>query len=272
MKTIDPSLEQLIAAYQCTAEHNDRLYRIMTGLTAKDTQLHEHRAYVEQHDLGFGDAAFHSMWLRLLDSAARRFGEFHALEIGVFKGQVISLWAMISRCWGFNVRISAISPMEGQPLPGSSLSRWFRKRLDSRFRERLRSGNFYANDDYDDIVRNLFDRFGVCFDDVRLFRSYSTDPKLIHELSDAQYHIVYVDGDHTLQGALHDFRTFGAKVVAGGWLVADDASVFLPGTVFWKGHEPVSRAVEILPKMGFKNVLNIGHNRIYERTEIPVEG
>ena len=209
------------------------------------------------------------MWLRLLDLAQRRFGQVHALEIGVFKGQIISLWAMISKCWGFDVVISAISPMEGRPLPRSRLYRWLRKQFDSSFREDLRVNNFYANDNYDVIVSNLFDRFGVSFDDVRLYRSYSTDPKLIDELSNARFHIVYVDGDHSFDVALHDFKTFGSKVVKDGWLVADDASCTIPGTAFWKGHEEVSRAVEILPSMGFKNVLNIGHNRIFERVKVP---
>jgi hypothetical protein len=54
-------------------------------------------------------------------------------------------------------------------------------------------------------------------------------------------------------------------VTKGGFLVADDAGCGLPGTSFWKGHEAVSRAAEILPSLGFVNILNVGHNRIYER-------
>ena len=49
-------------------------------------------------------------------------------------------------------------------------------------------------------------------------------------------------------------------------LVADDAGCELPGTVFWKGHESVSRAARELPALGFTNVLNVGHNRVYQRT------
>jgi hypothetical protein len=76
---------------------------------------------------------------------------------------------------------------------------------------------------------------------------------------------VYVDGDHTYQGALHDFVTFGPKVAPGGWLVADDAGQDLSGSAFWKGHEAVTRAAQVLPSLGFRNVLNVGHNRVYER-------
>ena len=100
---------------------------------------------------------------------------------------------------------------------------------------------------------------------MTLHRGFSTDPQILNTLAQEHYHLIYVDGDHTYDGALHDFRTFGPKIVPGGWLVADDAGCDLPGTVFWKGHAAVSRAARELPALGFKNVLNVGHNRVYER-------
>jgi hypothetical protein len=44
----------------------------------------------------------------------------------------------------------------------------------------------------------------------------------------------------------------------------DDASYFLEGSRFWKGHREVSRASEIIEGLGFRNILNIGHNRVYQ--------
>jgi hypothetical protein len=40
-----------------------------------------HRRYIEENELGFGDPAFHAMWLRLMDKANKRFGTVRALEI-----------------------------------------------------------------------------------------------------------------------------------------------------------------------------------------------
>ncbi len=45
----------------------------------------------------------------------------------------------------------------------------------------------------------------------------------------------------------------------------DDAGFHLPGTTFWKGYETVARACENLSELGFSNVLNVGHNRVFER-------
>ena len=263
--TISRSFEQLVADYQNTAEHNDNLYRQLTELTWSDPILGAHRRYVEKNKLGFGDAAFHAMWLRLLHSAGRRFGNLRTMEIGVFKGQVISLWALIAKRWGIHVQISGISPLKGQPISQSRILTWLRYRLDRAFREAAQNGNFYPNDDYASAIRELFDHFDLSYSSVALHRGFSTDQSIAAKLANENFHILYVDGDHTYEGALHDFTVYGPKVVPGGWLVADDSGCSLPGNLFWKGHPSVSRAAEILPKLGFRNVLNVGHKRIYER-------
>lgn len=259
------SFAYLTQSYVCTAEHNDRLFHEFTAATWADPLLAPHRRHIEDNKLGFGDAAFHTMWKLLLEESARRFGTVRCLEIGVFKGQVISLWALLARALSLDVHISALSPLAGQPSSRSRLVHALRYRLDRRYRERVVNGDFYDDSDYAATVRGLFTHFGLDFDRVELHRAYSTDPAALERLTDATFHIVYVDGDHTYEGSLHDFKTFGPKVMPGGWLIADDAGARLPGTAFWKGHEAVSRAAEVLPALGFKNVLNISHNRIFER-------
>ena len=263
----DPvDLTRLVADYRNTAEHNDRLHQTLTEMTWADSRLAAHRRHVEQHQLGFGDPAFHSMWRLLLQAAAARFGTVRALEIGVFKGQVISLWSLLAQEYRLDVRISALGPLAGQPMPRSRVLNKLRHWLSPRFREQVHSGNFYPPEDYEGIIRNLFQAFSLDFNTVTLHRGFSTDPALLEKLAGETYEIIYVDGDHTYEGAMHDFTRFGPKVVPGGWLVADDAGCELPGTVFWKGHESVSRAARELPALGFTNVLNVGHNRVYQRT------
>jgi hypothetical protein len=264
-QSITPSFNDIVSGYQNTAKANDRLFQQLTSLTWSEPILGDHRRYIEDNKLGFGDAAFHAMWLRLIDCARARFGRIRLLEIGVFKGQVISLWSLIARHWKVDVEITAISPFKGRELPRSRLITWMRSRFDPKFREDLRNGNFYEISDYESAVRGLFDRFELDFSSLKLYRGYSTDAQIQSELADETFHVVYVDGDHTFAGALHDFTLFGPKVVKGGWLVADDAGFFNPGSAFWKGHEAVSRAANVLPEIGFRNVTNVGHNRIFQR-------
>lgn len=257
--------DKLVADYRNTAEHNDALHQQLTAATWADPVLTAHRRHVEAGKLGFGDPAFHAMWASLLVAAGKRFGSIRVLEIGIFKGQVISLWALLAREYGLNLEVSALGPLAGQPRPRSTLFTKIRYRLSRRFREQIDNANYYADEDYAAIVRAHFTHHGLDFDQVRLHRGFSTDPLLLQRLAAETFHVVYVDGDHSYEGALHDFKTFAAKIPVGGWLIADDAGGDLPGTTFWKGHAAVTRAVQIMPTLGFKNVLNVGHNRIFER-------
>jgi len=254
-----------VEAYVPTVEHNNRLFAEFTALTWADPTLAGHRRHVEAHRLGFGDPAFHALWARLLAAGHARFGHLDLLEIGVFKGQVISLWALLGQVHHWPLRVHAITPLAGQPMPRFTWWRSLLFRLNSRFRERVKSGDFYAAEDYDAIVREHFSHHDVDFDAVRLVRGYSTDPAVLQAVTNDRFHIIYIDGDHTYAGASADVMNYASKVLPGGWLVMDDAAYDQPGTTFWKGYETVARACHLLPALGFRNVLNVGHNRVFER-------
>lgn len=254
-----------VAAYRNDAETNDAVHRIFTEETASVAYLAEHRAHVEANKLGFGDPAFHAMWRSLLLHLATERTRPRTLEIGVFKGQVLSLWALIAAREGLSLNISAVTPLAGQPLPPSVWSRRWRWLINPSFRAACRAGNFYPDEDYGGIVRSLFERFDVRFDDVVLHRGFTTDAAVRGALSEQEFDLIYIDGDHTFEGATADVNWFAPKVSQGGFLVMDDSSYFLPGTGFWKGYESVSRAAELVPALGFENVLNVGHNRIFCR-------
>ena len=254
-----------VRSYANTARGNDAVFNHFTAQTWETPSLAAHRHHVEKHQLGYGDPAFHYMWFLLLQAAAKNFSKVRCLEIGVFKGQVISLWSLIARDLGLPLDIHALTPLAGNPPPPLNLWNRIRYRLDRGYREQVKTGNFYTNEDYEAIVRAHFAHHDLSFDSVRLHRGYSTDPALLESLADARFEIIYVDGDHREAGAHHDFATFGDKVVPGGWLVADDAAHDLPGSAFWKGYPEVTSALSELAKLGFINVLNVGHNRVFQR-------
>lgn len=258
--------QRRLGRYENSGPVNDRFFAEFTAATAADPLLSAHRRYIEENRLGFGDPAFHSMWRLLLAAAHERFGNVAALEIGVFKGQVVSLWALLAKTQGWPLAVQAITPFEGQPLPGVRWWRALQARLSRRFRERIHSGDFYPDDDYEETVRRLFAHYRLDFDQVRWIRGYSQSAAVLAAVRDDRFHVIYVDGGHTFEAASADLANFGPKVVPGGWLVVDDAACDLPGTAFWKGHESVSRACRRLPELGFVNVLNVGHNRVFERT------
>jgi hypothetical protein len=203
-------------------------------------------------------------WLILLDLASR-VDRPRLLEIGVYKGQVLSLWARIAEQEQIPVQLVAISPFVGNPLPRSVWVRRLKWLISRSFRESCRTGNFYEQEDYEAIVRSLFDHFGLRFDTVQVCRGYSTDPEIRAELADCQFDLIYIDGDHTFEGASSDVRWCAPRVAPNGYLVMDDASFFLPGTTFWKGYEEVSKAADLVPGFEFENILNVGHNRVFRK-------
>lgn len=260
---VTDSLSRRMQTYTNTAAANDALYQEFTRLTDSIASLKEHRDFVERHSWGFGDRAFHYMWYLVLRDLVDRFGTVKALEIGVYKGQVLSLWALLARELGIELEITGVSPFEGNLRNMSVFERKLRRLVDTEYRTSLRDGNLYPEDDYIAKVREIFTRFGLDADECRLVKGYSTDPVVVATLESERYSLIYVDGDHSYDGAASDIRNYAPLIAAGGYLVMDDASCFIPGETFWKGRESVSRACELIVPLGFDNVLNVGHDRIY---------
>ncbi len=94
----------------------------------------------------------------------------------------------------------------------------------------------------------------------------ANDPQIL-ALQDQQFSLIYSDGDHTFEGVIEDLHNYSDRVAPNGFLVMDDASYYLPGQSFWKGHETVSCACNRIPDLGFINVLNVGHNRIDQKVQ-----
>ena len=261
-------LSHYIASYKNDSDTNNFIHRRFTEMTETHSFLVNHRNEIEKNKLGFGDRAFHFMWYLILSDLFDSKSCPRLLEIGVFKGQVISLWSLIAKTAGRPCDIECITPLRGNSRPKNELIYFFRNLFDKKFREELSSGNFYGDEDYYKAIEDLFAKFDLSFSDVTLHRGFSTDENILKSLKDAVYDLVYIDGDHRKKIVEKDIRSYSAKIPPGGYLVMDDASYFLPGAEnkeYWKGHKSVSEACEIIPGLGFRNILNVGHNRIYQR-------
>lgn len=262
--------ETRVKAYENSAHHNQRLHAEFTDLVSTVPWLLEHRLYIESEKLGFGDRAFHYLWYLLIQEISRSSRPVRCLEIGVFKGQVVSLWALIAKSGGFPLEVTGISLLEGN-APASPLGRamnWLRRRFDPAYDGKWRSlaaeGNIFPHGDLQPFVESLWRRYQLPREGLRLVRGNSHDAKVRLGVQ-GEYDLVYVDGDHSYEGALQDIREYGALVRTGGYLVIDDAGSFLPGEGYFKGIESVSRACEAVGPMGYENVLNVGHNRVFRR-------
>jgi hypothetical protein len=265
---MEKQLSGYINEYVCDADTNNQLHRHFTEMTETNPLLIDHRMYVEKHKLGFGDRAFHYMWYLIINHLVTLNSTARLLEIGVYKGQVISLWSLLAKHFNRTCDVMGITPLSGHEAPHNKFVFRLKYLLNKKFREDFNAGNFYDQEDYRKTIQSVFAHFNLDFGSVNLIRGLSSDQSVLSRVATEQFDVIYIDGDHARAAVETDIHNYAPKIVANGFLVMDDASYFLPGgenNSFWKGHKSVSEACEIIPGMGFKNVLNIGHNRVYQK-------
>lgn len=259
-------LKYFLKRYENTAEVNDAFFEIFKENTDKIPYLKQHRDWVEENKWGFGERGFHYLWYIILKDIAERKNRISALEIGVYCGQIISLWALIGQKENIDIDIEAISPLKGNMTKGKigKLSLFI---FNSRYRRGRRSFyGWYEKYDYLSRIERIFSEFNLNFSKVVLKRGYSQSRSILKGL-EREYDIIYIDGDHSYEGVKEDLELYCPKIADKGYIVIDDAGWYLPGNKFWKGLESVSKAAEEIKRNEFVNILNIGHNRVYQRIE-----
>jgi len=124
------------------------------------------------------------------------------IEIGVLFGAGVIYACKAARLAGKRVRVVAIDPFEG--YYGASVDPVSKLEVtEDRFRHNLA----------------LFD---VNEDDVELLIGFSTDEAIYQQCESRKALSVLIDGDHSYEGVLSDWRNFGALVVPGGYALIDD--------------------------------------------------
>jgi len=203
--------------------------------------LQQHREYFFNGGRGFGEHAFHVMWDMLL----REFKPADFLEIGVFRGQVISLVSLWSRMNAVPCDIWAISPFSGAQ---DSVS------------------NFPQNIDYwNDTLRN-FDHFGLPH--PNLVRAFSSDAEALRVIASRQWEMIYIDGNHDLDVVRKDWQACSSNVKRGGVIIMDDAALgtsYLPPCYATAGLPGPSQVAKELDRARFREILHVGHNRVFQR-------
>jgi len=202
-------------------------------------EVREHRTYFQQEMRGFGEDAFHAMWFTLL-------GEFKpkdCLEIGVYRGQVISLWALIARNLDFSCEVHGISPF----APAGDLVSVYQR-----------------NTDYLEDTLSHHRHFGLC--KPHLIQAYSTDPVALEHIRSRRWNLIYIDGNHDYEVALADYEVCRDNLASGGLLVMDDSSLsfdFQPPRFSTAGHPGPSRVVQERAMKELRFLGGVGHNNVF---------
>jgi hypothetical protein len=211
----------------------------------KDDLLKSHRLYVENNSLGFGERPFHAMWREIINLMPP---SFKFIEIGVYKGQVLSLVKLLSDNSNKNVEYYGVTPLIG---------------LGDKFSN-------YEQADYKQIISGIFDHFNLEFDaDKNLIIGSSDDKEVMDKIEELKYFdLMYIDGSHDYEVVISDIELMKRVCKQGAIIVFDDSACFkeLPPNNF-KGHIDVCNAIKntIESDSNFKELLCVGHNRVFQK-------
>jgi len=205
-------------------------------------ELREHRRYFNQPRRGFGEDAFHVMWFLVF----REFKPRRFLEIGVYRGQTLSLAALFQRRFSGSGETAGISPFSPA---GDTVSKY-----DSNV-------NYLA-----DTLAN-FRHFSLL--KPELLKAFSTDPEARRFIASHAWDCIYIDGNHDYEIARQDWNICSSSVKPGGIIVLDDAGLttrYQPPVFASGGHPgPSQLAREVNSLVGFQEILQVGHNRVFQK-------
>lgn len=212
----------------------------MRFMVNETPELKAHRDWVESNIFGFGERSFHWLHKLLVDEMPKA---FTFMEIGVFRGQVLSLYKLLADLQGKKASRYGITPLDGT------------------------DGHWDSN--YTEDIKTIHKQFKLK-QDYKILHGLSTDPEIVKQAQEIPVDILYIDGGHTKEVVDSDLRNYPQLVKQGGYLVIDDAcnNMNMPFG-FFQGIEPVTRAVLEWEKTesgkGFEFLFNVVHNKVYRK-------
>ena len=199
----------------------------------------EHREYIEKNKKGFGEPAFHAMWWKLL----LEYKPKNCLEIGVYRGQVVSIWTLISKLVDRNIAVSGISPFSSF---GDSVSEYMK------------------NLDYYQDVQETFEDLDL--QKPTFIKGFSSDKKAIEYIKSKTWDMIYIDGGHDYEDVLFDYHLCLENLSDNGIIVLDDASLYTdykPLSFAFKGHPGPSLVAREYADKEMKFLGAVGHNNVF---------
>ena len=201
----------------------------------------DHRRYFSTGSRGFGEDAFHAMWFLLF----QHFRPANVLEIGVYRGQTITLWKMLSRHFGFDCQVSCISPFSPS---GDSVSQY---------------GT--AVDYHADVLQN-HKNFDLPV--PAICRAFSNDPAAVAFIQSRLWDMVYIDGNHDYDVACGDWENCSRHLAPGGIIILDDSALetdYRPPAFATAGHPGPSKLAREIDAAAFREIFSTGHNRVFQK-------
>lgn len=237
------TLKDAQESWKDTPESHKEINEDFVQLVNSDPDLKAHRDFVEQNIFGFGERSFHWMWKLLIDEMPK---SFTFLEIGVLKGQTLSLIELLAKQQNKKVKRYGVTPLSTE-------------------------GGVWESD-YKKDIEFIHDKFGL-EKNYTILNGLSEDPEIIKKASKLKLDILYIDGGHEERHITNDIDNYAPLIKVGGYMVIDDCcNSFSMPFGYFQGIEAVSRVVDgrlppKAPNEYFEFIFSVVHNRIYRRVK-----
>ena len=172
---------------------------------------------------GYGNKSFWWEFNLFIKEAPKN---FKFLEIGVFKGSIISLISILNKIHQKEGQIYGITPLTND---GDKYSK-------------------HPDVDYELCIQQIYTQFGLDASDLSIIQGFSNDNDIIKlARNNGPYDIIYVDGCHDYEVVVSDLENYKSMIVLGGYMIIDDASNDLQipnGLIYmdWRGLPDVTNA------------------------------
>jgi len=233
------SVQELGKLFEDRNEMYDYFYHFYWNISPR--WLREHRDYFSKELRGFGEEAFHSMWYFIF----KEYKPKQILEIGVYRGQTLTLFSLLGKMNKGDVNVHGISPFTSS---GDEVS------------------IYLENLDYKKDVLHNYAQFKLPL--PHLHEGYSTDLSMINTIESFEWDLIYIDGNHDYEVAKHDFNLCSKNIKKGGLIVLDDASLYTnykPPFYATAGHPGPSKVAAEIDLNAFEEILSVGHNRVFKK-------
>ncbi len=201
------------------------------------------RGYFNSEFRGFGEDAFFSMWFFIFKSKKPE----NILEIGVYRGQTLALFQLLSDKYKIESNIYGISPLED---------------IGDNYSE-------YLNIDYLSDIEQSFNKLNL--KKPNLIKGLSQDNEVIEFIKSKKWDLIYIDGSHDYEVVINDLRVSADSLKKNGVLAIDDSNKnkdydykYIENKFKIRssdGHDGPTRAIEKLmdERQDLEKLVSIGH-------------
>lgn len=220
-----------------TLPMNDVYQIFLNSYNKLPQEFIKHREYFSEQGRGFGEDAFHAMWYYIFE----QYKPVNVLEIGVFRGQTISLFKMLSNHFNYDANIWGLSPLAAV---NDSVS------------------IFPTDVDYEKDIQQNFSFFNL--GNPNLFKGSSIEKNSRRFIKNRKWDLIYIDGNHDLPYVLSDYMNCADALTNNGILVIDDSSLNrnFERIGSFKGHVAPSAVLDQIAVNEFELILSVGHNNV----------